>query len=260
MELHVEQTGDGPAIVFAHGFGGSARNFRPQVRALKDDYRVACYDARGHARSPACESGGDIGIATLVADFRDVMSGMGASGAVAVGLSLGAATALHVALEQPERVRGLVLASFPAGRGEAGGFSGSALEFAAALEQRGVEGAGDEFVWGPRSGLDEGAAKMVRQGFLEHSAGGLAAILRGTLANLESPALLATRMQTLAVPTLVIAGELDEPSLRASKQLAESLPQARLEVIGGAGHVVNLAKPAEFNALLVDFLSALPAA
>ena len=51
--LHVDVDGVGPPIVLAHGFGGSARNFGPQMRALKDRYQVVRYDARGHGRSDA---------------------------------------------------------------------------------------------------------------------------------------------------------------------------------------------------------------
>ena len=51
--LHRESVGAGPPIVLAHGFSGSARNWRPQVRALRDRHRVVTYDLRGHARSPA---------------------------------------------------------------------------------------------------------------------------------------------------------------------------------------------------------------
>jgi pimeloyl-ACP methyl ester carboxylesterase len=53
--LHVEVHGPHAAtgVVLAHGFGGSARNWRPQLRALRGRYRVVVYDARGHARSEA---------------------------------------------------------------------------------------------------------------------------------------------------------------------------------------------------------------
>ena len=258
MALHVEIGGDGPGVVLAHGFGGSARNFRPQVRALRGAYRVGVYDSRGHARSSADEAG-DHDLAALMADFAEVADQTSDAPVVAGGLSLGAAVALQFALGEPGRVRGLVLASYPAARGEAGAFSGSAHDFADALEARGVDAAGAEFVWGPRSGLDATGAKLVRTGFLEHSAHGLAAILRSTLATLPTPDELAPRLASLSLPVLVVAGEHDPPSLRASQRLAELLPNARLEAIAGAGHVVNLAKPAEFNAVLQDFLEALPA-
>jgi len=250
--------GEGPGVVLAHGFGGSARNFRPQLRALRDAFCVAVYDSRGHARSEA-PADGPYDLAVLVADFGEVAAKASDAPVVAGGLSLGAAVALQFALTRPERVRGLVLASYPSGRGEAGGFSGSAHAFADALDASGVDGAGAEFVWGPRSGLDESGAKLVRQGFLEHPAHGLAGILRATLAALPTPDELGPQLAGLTVPALVVAGEHDLPSRRASERLAELLPDARLEVVVGAGHVVNLAKPAAFNALLIDFLESLPA-
>jgi pimeloyl-ACP methyl ester carboxylesterase len=38
--LHVEAHGAGPALVLAHGFGGSARNWRPQLRTQKNAYAI----------------------------------------------------------------------------------------------------------------------------------------------------------------------------------------------------------------------------
>ncbi|HEU4429304.1 MAG TPA: alpha/beta fold hydrolase, partial [Myxococcota bacterium] len=67
--LHVETHGAGPGLVLAHGFGGSARNWRPQLRALKDAYRLHVYDARGHARSPRIDRAADARAQAVVADF-----------------------------------------------------------------------------------------------------------------------------------------------------------------------------------------------
>jgi pimeloyl-ACP methyl ester carboxylesterase len=53
----------------------------------------------------------------------------------------------------------------------------------------------------------------------------------------------------------VIAGERDDASLQAARELASALPDARLERIAGAGHVVNLAAPERVNALLREFLA-----
>ncbi|HEB88782.1 MAG TPA: alpha/beta fold hydrolase, partial [Deltaproteobacteria bacterium] len=173
--LHVEVVGDGPALVLAHGFSGSARNWRPQIRALRDRYRVIVYDLRGHARSPAphaCPDGYTRD--AFVADVMAILDRESVSRGVLGGLSLGAGVMLATALAHPERVRGLVLASLPAGPDHAGGFSGRAEEMAHVLETEGLEAAGERFVWGPGSGLDERGAALVRQGFLEHDPLGLA--------------------------------------------------------------------------------------
>ena len=55
----------------------------------------------------------------------------------------------------------------------------------------------------------------------------------------------------------MIVGAADRLSLPPSRQLAAVLPEARLAVIENAGHVANLARPAEFNAALSTFLDAL---
>jgi pimeloyl-ACP methyl ester carboxylesterase len=257
--LHVETHGAGPPVVLAHGFGGSARNWRPQLRALKDAYALHVYDARGHARSPTIERASDARADAVVADFTAVASRAGAAPVIAGGLSMGAATALRFALAEPARVRALVLMAPPAGAASRRGISASAREFADAIEREGLEAAGTRFAWGPDAGLDPQAASWVRAGFLEHDAQSLAHLLREYLARLETPAQLAPELVRIRVPVLLVAGERDAASLPAAHELAAALPDVRLEVIAGAGHVVNLAQPERVNAVLRKFLEGLPA-
>src|SRR5437762_10255447 len=159
--LHVEVEGSGPVVVLAHGFAGSARNFLPQARALRDRYRIVRFDARGHARSGAPAEAAAYTPEAFVADVGRVLDQVGAQRAVVGGLSMGAGIALRFALAHPERADGLVLAAFPAGARTPGSFSAVAREFADAIERDGLEAAGARFVWGPSSGLDPGAARLV---------------------------------------------------------------------------------------------------
>src|SRR5262245_11016715 len=158
--LHVETAGAGPTIVLAHGFAGSARNFGPQSRALRDRFRVVRYDARGHARSEVPSDAAAYTPDTFADDMGRVFDGT----AVVGGLAMGAAVALPFALARPERVRGLVLAAYPAGRESGEGISSHWMELADAIERDGLEAAGARFIWGPKSGLDAAAARLVRQG------------------------------------------------------------------------------------------------
>jgi len=64
-------------------------------------------------------------------------------------------------------------------------------------------------------------------------------------------------LRRLHVPTLLVVGARDARSLRMAEDLAAVLPDARLEVVPGAGHVVNLGARQHVNALLVEFLSGL---
>jgi pimeloyl-ACP methyl ester carboxylesterase len=255
--LHVEVEGDGPVVALAHGFGGSARNFLPQVRALHDRYRVVRWDARGHARSEAPADPAAYAHAAFVADVGRVLDMVGASRAVVGGLSMGAGIALGFALAHPERVDALVLAAFPPGAGTGGVLSDRAAAFADAIERDGLERAGERFVWGSASGLDPGAARLVRAGFLEHQPRGLALTLRGMVSQ-PTVADLAPRLPGMAHPALVVVGARDRMSLDASRALAAALPRARLVLVPDAGHVVNLERPADFNAALLSFLATVP--
>lgn len=253
VALHVEIAGRGPCLLLAHGFAGSARNFRRQLRSLAGSWRCVAYDARGHARSGAPDDPAAYTPALLRHDLGRVLDRAGEERAVLLGLSLGAAAALDFARHQPARVRGLVLASYPAPGGAA-----RARAFAEAIEGEGLEAAGARFVWGAGSGLDARGSAFVRQGFLEHRPHALAHLLRGVLAELPALERLVPELTGLAIPTLLLAGGADPGSLGAAQALAAALPRARLEVLEGAGHVLNLERPREFDALLERFLAELP--
>jgi pimeloyl-ACP methyl ester carboxylesterase len=251
--LHVDVDGDGPVVVLMHGLGGSARNWGPQVRALRDTHRVVRFDARGHGRSEAPADPKAYRPEQFVADVGRVLHQVGAARATLGGLSMGAGVALRFALANPERVSALVLAAFP-GSQDGAGFASVALPFADAIEQRGLEAAGAEFVWGDDSRLDS-AGRLVKQGFMEHPPHGIMWTLRSLVAAQPSVDQLAPRLAAVRVPALVIVGDRDRGSLEPSRRLAEALPDARLVVAADAGHVVNLQAPKEFNAALLQFLA-----
>jgi pimeloyl-ACP methyl ester carboxylesterase len=260
-QLHIESRGDGPVIALAHGFGGSARNFRGQARSLSDAWRVVTWDARGHARSDAARDPAAYTLDALAEDVGRVLDAQSptAVSAIVGGLSLGAAAALAFARARPDRVRGLILASYPASRrtSQRGGFTRIAHAFADAIENDGLEAAGERFVWGAESGLDARGAALVRQGFLEHPPHALAFTLRGVLAVLPEPETLAASLARLDLPTLLVAGGADAGSVASHQALAAALPRVRSVVIPDAGHVVNLAAPAAFDATVRDFLGAI---
>jgi pimeloyl-ACP methyl ester carboxylesterase len=253
VALHVERRGSGPPLVLAHGFGGSARNFRPQARAFAAERTVVLYDARGHARSAAPEDAGAYDEAALVGDLARVVEQAGAP-AVVGGLSLGAYTALRLALARPVLASGLVLASFPAGTAAQHEW---ARAFAEAIDAEGLDAAGARYAWGERARFDARAAALIRSGFLEHRPHALAALLRNVLAKIPTPDELAGELAGVAVPVLLIAGALDRNAVGACERLAALLPRAELVIVPDAGHVVNLEAPAPFNEALGRFFGAL---
>ncbi len=253
VSLHVERVGEGRPVVLGHGFGGSARNFRPQARALGERGRFVLFDARGHARSDAPSDPDAYDPTCFVADLARLVDETNEPRAVVGGLSMGAGIALRYALAHPERLRGLVLAAFPRGADEDGSREWS-LAFADAIEQDGLEAAGARFAWGERSRFDPKGAALIQQGFLEHRPRSLAHTLRRLLAVQPAVADMQAALRRLDIPVLVVVGGDDAHSLVPSRALAQALPQAELVVIDHAGHVVNLAAPRAFNAALAAFL------
>ncbi|WP_330179214.1 alpha/beta hydrolase [Nocardia sp. NBC_01503] len=99
--------GDGPAVVFSHGFFLDQEMFAGQVAGLGAEYRVISVDARGHGLTE--DSGGAFTYWDLARDVWAVLDSLGIDEVVAGGMSQGGYTAMRMALQQPERVRGLIL-------------------------------------------------------------------------------------------------------------------------------------------------------
>jgi len=234
-----------------HGFGGSARNFRAQARLLRERHHVVTFDARGHARSAAPADPAEYEPICFVEDVARVLGDDAAEPAVVGGLSMGAGIALRYAIDHPEAVRALVLCAYPAAGDR--GPSSWALRFADAIEQRGLEESGKEFVWGGDR-FDNEAARFIRQGFLEHRPHALVAILRRVIATQPSVVELRGTLDRIKIPTLVVVGTRDMQSVGPSRDLARAIPGAKLVEVDGAGHVVNLDKPKVFNEILSDYL------
>jgi pimeloyl-ACP methyl ester carboxylesterase len=141
--LHVVEAGEGIPVVLLHGLTATHRYVVMGSRSLeRSGHRVIAYDARGHGRSRPAPAPDAYGYAELAADLVDVLGERGVGRAVLAGASMGAHTAVRLALEAPERVAGLVLvtpAYDPAAHGDARGLARwDAL--AAGLRTGGVEG------------------------------------------------------------------------------------------------------------------------
>ncbi len=105
-----EEAGAGVPVVLLHGLTASRRYVVMGSRALeRSGHRVISYDARGHGESSPAEQEAAYGYPDLTADLLAVLDALGAERAVLVGASMGAHTALRLALAAPDRVAGLVV-------------------------------------------------------------------------------------------------------------------------------------------------------
>src|SRR5271167_3149045 len=109
------EAGSGPPIVLLHGLTATRRYVVMGSRTLeRSGHRVLSYDARGHGRSTPAPDPSAYGYEDLAADLEAVLDAAGVDDAVLAGASMGAHTALGLALGRPERVAalGLITPSF----------------------------------------------------------------------------------------------------------------------------------------------------
>jgi pimeloyl-ACP methyl ester carboxylesterase len=106
--LAIDDAGEGTPVVLLHGLTATKRYVVMGSRALeRAGHRVVAYDARGHGESDPAPSPDAYEYADLAADLVGVLDERGIERAVLAGASMGAHTALRLALEAPERVAAL---------------------------------------------------------------------------------------------------------------------------------------------------------
>jgi pimeloyl-ACP methyl ester carboxylesterase len=118
IRIHAVTRGEGPAVLFCHGFPGLWYSWRHQLPVIADaGYRAIALDMRGYGRTDRPLHAAEYGNQTIVADLVGLLDSLGEREAVFVGHDFGAQTAWAAALHAPERVRGVVSVAVPYGVG-----------------------------------------------------------------------------------------------------------------------------------------------
>jgi pimeloyl-ACP methyl ester carboxylesterase len=117
IDLYYEEHGEGPPLIFAHGLMGSVelgRAFGDDIEAIAArGVRAIAYDARGHGRSGYTTRRSDYAWSSHAEDMLGLMRALEIERASVCGASMGAGTALVMALRHPERVEKLILRAPP---------------------------------------------------------------------------------------------------------------------------------------------------
>lgn len=117
IDLYYEEYGEGPHLIVAHGLMGSLATMPTFGWRIQDiaarGLHVVAYDARGHGRSGYTKRRADYHWAALAEDMRGLMSALGIERASVCGGSMGAGTAIMLALAHPESIEKLILVSPP---------------------------------------------------------------------------------------------------------------------------------------------------
>jgi pimeloyl-ACP methyl ester carboxylesterase len=232
---------ESPPLVLIHGAGGSHLHWPPELRRMPGEI-VYSVDLPGHGQSGGNPEDSIGGYARKLMTWMDHLD---LASTVLVGHSMGGAIAMTVALEDPERIRGLILVG-----------SGARLR----VNPQILALTGDKDLY-------RQATKLVTQwAFSEHADVRLMELAQKRMAEVPASVVHADfiacdhfdimdRLLEILAPTLILCGAEDQLTpVKYSQYLAENMPHARLVVIETAGHMVMLEKPLEIVKHTHNFL------
>jgi len=240
--IAVSVAGEGPLVLFLHGIRGNRRNWLRQIEAFSKNFRAAAWDARGYGDSEDYD--GPLQFDHFSGDVLRVAEHFRAEKMHLVGLSMGGRIARNVALHYPDRLHTLTLVSTTPG-----------FDALSADEVR-------RFVTERKTSTPEGMRRLLgsraRPGAFEELTESLSLLHEESYRKTLEASVAQDRgapLENIRVPTLVIAGDEDTvypPAL--AREVARRIPGARLVMVEGAGHLVNLEQPERFNQLVLEFI------
>jgi pimeloyl-ACP methyl ester carboxylesterase len=263
VQLYWEETGRGSPVIMVHEFAGDGRSWEPQVRCLSRSYRVITYNHRGYPPSSVPQEAGEYSQDILVGDLAELLRHLQLGAVFLCGCSMGANIARDFAIAYPYSVRGLVLVGAGAGSTNRAAFLQAQEIMAKAMDASGIQSLVDGLANVPTRASfkrkdPRGFAEFLRY-VGEHDARACAHLAREVIVKRKTIFELEDALRSLIVPTLIVAGDRDEPCVEASTQLRSWLPHAGLALLPDCGHTPNLEEPSQFNGLLTSFLASVEA-
>ena len=236
--------GNATPIVFLHGVGSDKSAWRPQLEHFGRTRRAIAFDYPGYGDSDPAPQGttrDDYAFAIISA-----MHELGVDRAHICGLSLGGVVAVAMSHHAPERCASLILAD-----------TFAAHPNGLAIYERSLEGSRDLPAMA-EARVDVLLAQPIDPQIRREVAETMSRIDPDAYRIGAKAVWLAAerdRAQEIKVPTLVLVGDQDLVTpVDLSSELVDLIPDARIQVIAGAGHLSNLEKPDAFNAIVGQFI------
>ncbi len=258
--MYYEEFGDGTPLMFISGTGWSGEHWKlEQVPYFSSSYRVIVFDHRGVGRSD--RPAGRYTTRMFAEDAFGLLDAIGISEPVhLLGHSMGGRVAQWMTLDQPERVRSLILAATgPGPIDDRPHLPGIAPEHAAEFVALGWPGYHEEHLRGSNMFLHAGPETVER--FVATHRGQFGTDLLSYLRHLDARVRHDTRnrLSEISTDTLVIVGKEDNYSspghLDTSIYLAETLPHAEFIVIPEVAHALHVETAKTFNDAVGEFLA-----
>ena len=265
LALHAEISGGGAPVLILHGFTGSTRTVAGIAAGLEGDFRTIRIDLVGHGRSEAPRNLAAYTVPGCVEQLGRALDALDANRVHLVGYSMGGRVALSLCAAHPSRVRSALLVGTSAGIEEDPAREARIRDderLADRIESEGVARFVDYWsslpLFATQRTLGEEWLAEARAQRLSNRAHALASSLRGMGAGAQPP--LHGRLGDIETPICLVAGERDGKFRAIGEGLAHRLPNARLEVIPGAGHAAHLEQPTAFLRLARQWLAGADAA
>jgi pimeloyl-ACP methyl ester carboxylesterase len=252
VEIAYRRSGDGPLLLLAHAAASDGRMWAPQIEALADEFTVVAWDEPGAGRSGEVPPG--FGLSDYAGCLAALISALDLGPAHVAGLSWGGTVALELYRQRADLVATLVVADSYAG------WKGSLPEAEVRARMDGVAealAAGQERFDPTVPGLFAREPAVELLTLLDAIAADVRMRSMETAASAMAAADLRDVLGTISVPTLLIWGDQDARSpLTVARQFEQSIRDAELVVIPGAGHLSNLEQPGAFNEAVRAFCHA----
>ena len=242
---------DLPPVLLLHGIGANSLHWRYQLAGLADRLRLVAWNAPGYllsdnlrAETPSCRDYADA--------LDDLLSALGIDGFDVVANSFGTRVAQCFAYHRPGRIRRAVYTGTSIPHRTSAEERARSVEARARMIERGGYGFGERAAALLGSAATADTLALVQQTLRATNPAGFMQAAR-FIAEAEMPPLAAG----LTMPLLMVQGEEDRvtPAATNAERLAAALPNARLVMLPGCGHLPEVEFPSRVNDLIAAHLS-----
>jgi 2-succinyl-6-hydroxy-2,4-cyclohexadiene-1-carboxylate synthase len=259
VRYYYELSGRGQPLLLLHGFTGSLETWQTHAEAFADQYMTITIDLLGHGRTEAPADAQRYHMENSGEDIAAVLRAVGSLPVNLLGYSMGGRLALYLALTHSTLVDRLILESASPGlESETDRHARIAndAQLADTIERDGLEAFVNKWeqipLFGSQMWLPTAVKNHLRRQRLRNRTAGLANSLRGMGTGIQPS--LWPRLHELKMPVLLLAGELDRKFCELAMRMAAVVPQARVEIVPGAGHTIHLEQPLKFSEIILRFL------
>jgi 2-succinyl-6-hydroxy-2,4-cyclohexadiene-1-carboxylate synthase len=249
-------------IFLIHGFMGSTSDWQNTAAGLDDQYNIIALDLAGHGKSDTPSDVKYYSADAITEQISESINSFSKHKVVVLGYSMGGRAALTFAVNNPDRVKGLILESASEGikkqieREQRIKDDEALIQF---LNSNGLDAFltkwMDQELFGTLRRFSNSKLEELKKTRLNNKPFALANSLRGF--GLGSMPYLGDRLKQLKCPVLLLSGQLDSRFTKINAQLQKEFPNAKHSVIQNSGHNIHLEESKKFVNVVNKFLKQL---